>query len=430
MSQGGHIVVASEDQILIGVLRTLLSKHLSIQSDALTTVHNFNYTLKSIHGAFVRRKNVVLLIERTMQGKESSLLIRQIKNTFNNIKIIVLTGETERQRLVLLHEVGADNFISKPISMNTLIEKIAFTIRSHGKLGRLIDQGKLLADQGQYEAALQTARQILTLKPDSAPGLLIMGEAWQGLGNLEKARLSFEQACGPSSLYMDPLKKLAELHKKSGNLTEQLLCLERLDKMSPLHVERKISMGEIHMELGNEERAHELFEVAIQQATKEAMCHIGDVAQKIAGVYSTRDPYKAEKYYRQALESKSGNLDHTDIATFNKLGLALRRQGEWEKATKEYKKALEIAPDNVNLLYNMAMAYAEGLKFSQAVNTVEQTLQQDPEFGSNDKTLSYNMGVIFARSNDSARARLLFTRALKLDPDFKKARTALDDLED
>jgi tetratricopeptide (TPR) repeat protein len=330
---------------------------------------------------------------------------------------------------VLLHEIGADNFISKPISINTLIEKIAFTIKPQGKLGQLIDAAKALVAQGNFETALKAARKILEVKPNSAAGYLVMGDAWQGLGKLDKARESFEQASEHANLYMEPLKKLAELHKLTGDMNERLRYLERLDQLSPLNVERKVDMGEIHVELGNEERAEELFETAVQQATKDALNYIGEISEKIAAVYSSRDPHKAEKYYRQALDAKGSHLDHTDIATFNRLGIALRRQGKWQQAIEEYEKALHITPDDPNLMYNMSMAYAEGRQFDKACSIVMRIRQITPSFGSMDKTLSYNMGIIFSRGRQPADARVLFENALRLDPSFEKAQKALENLE-
>jgi tetratricopeptide (TPR) repeat protein len=428
-AQGGHFIVASDDQTFVGILRTTLLKQLAISGDPLTSVTDPDYILKVIRDTSLRRKHLVVFIERMMQGKDTSMLVRQMKNTFANVKIIILTGETERQRLVLLHEIGADNFISKPISINTLIEKIAFTIKPQGKLGQLIDAAKALVAQGNFETALKAARKILEVKPNSAAGYLVMGDAWQGLGKLDKARESFEQASEHANLYMEPLKKLAELHKLTGDMNERLRYLERLDQLSPLNVERKMDMGEIHVELGNEERAEELFETAVQQATKDALNYIGEISEKIAAVYSSRDPHKAEKYYRQALDAKGSHLDHTDIATFNRLGIALRRQGKWQQAIEEYEKALHITPDDPNLMYNMSMAYAEGRQFDKACSIVMRIRQITPSFGSMDKTLSYNMGIIFSRGRQPADARVLFENALRLDPSFEKAQKALENLE-
>lgn len=424
----GHFVVATHDSVFISILRSTISKQLAVSEECVTTILDESMITKTIKEISGRKKRVVLFIERMLDNKETSFLIKQIKEAFSNTKIIILTGEAERQRLVLLHEIGADNFISKPISINTLIEKIAFTIKPQGKIGKLIDAGKLMNSKGAYENALKVARQILDIKPNSAAGFLIMGDAYRGLEKKEKAVEAYESASENATMFMEPLKKLAEFWEAEGNTEMQLHYLEKLDKLSPLNVERKVDMGNIHVGLGNEDRAEELFDTAMSQAKKEALSYIEEVSTKIGNIYAKTHPEKAEKYYRRALETKGNMLDKDDIKTFNLLGIALRKQGRWKDSIKEYNKALKIAPDDENLYFNMAMAYAEGNDFKQANAHLNKSLQINPEFYRNDAVLSYNIGLILAKAGARSKAIHFLENALKVDPKFDRPRKLLDSL--
>ena len=424
----GFFLVVSDDHNFHSILRGALQKHLAIPEGCISQINNADHIVKHIKDTSVRRKNLVLFMERMHQGKDTGMLVRQIKSAFDNVKIIILTDETEQQRLVLLHEIGADNFITKPISINTLIEKIAFTIRPQGKLGQLIDLAKGMVNRGHYEQGLKASRKILELKPNSAAGLLVMGDAYRGLKKMDKARDSYLQASESANMYMEPLKKLADLFAETGEREQQLIYLEKLDRLSPLNVERKVDMGEIHVEMGNETRAEELFDQAVTQAKREAFSYIGLVAEKIGHIYSQRDPARAESFYRQALDAKGDMLEKSDIATFNRLGITLRKQGKWPEAIETYAKALRVAPDDENLFYNIAMAYAEGKDYLQAVGYLERALEVNTALASTDKTISYNMGLIFMRAQQFAKARTLLTNALKLDPNFAKARQFLAQL--
>lgn len=84
----------------------------------------------------------MLFLERKMNGQDLSFLVNQIKQAYNKLRIIILTSDVQRDRLMLLHEVGADNFIAKPVSVNTLIEKMAFTLKPQSKLGPGHRQGQ------------------------------------------------------------------------------------------------------------------------------------------------------------------------------------------------------------------------------------------------------------------------------------------------
>jgi len=428
LKEQGYFVVATHDNIFISILRSTLSKQLAVGEECVSTISDESLITRTIKEVSSRKKRVVLFIERMLDNKETSFLIKQIKEAFSNTKIIILTGEADRQRLVLLHEIGADNFISKPISINTLIEKIAFTIKPQGKIGKLIDAGKLMNSKGAYENALKVARQILEIKPNSAAGFLIMGDAYRGMGKKDKAVESYESASENASMFMEPLKKLADFWEAEGNLEMQLHYLEKLDKLSPLNVERKVDMGNIHVGLGNEDRAEELFDIAMTQAKKEALSYIEEVSTKIGNIYAKTHPEKAEKYYRRALETKGGMLDKNDIKTFNMLGIALRKQGRWKDAIYEYNKALKISPEDENLYFNMAMAYAEGNDFKQATSHLNKALQINPEFYRNDAVLAYNIGLILAKAGARSKAVHFLEHAVSVDPEFERPRRLLDNL--
>ena len=246
--------------------------------------------------------------------------------------------------MVLLHEIGADNIITKPVSMNTLIEKIAFTVKPPGKLGLIIESGKALLAKGDYENALRLAKKVLELKPGSAAGLMMMGDAYRALGKREKALDAYLQSQEGSNLYMEPLKKLAEFYQEAGDMENYLGYLEKLDKLSPLNVDRKVDMGTVHVAMGNEEKAEQLFEMAVREATRQAGAFIEEVSTRIAGVYAAGNPAKAEHYFRKALDAKGDMLDQSDIKTVNQLGITLRKQGKWREAVALYGKALKVAP--------------------------------------------------------------------------------------
>ncbi len=427
--ESGYFLLCTHDQTFVRIMRNTISKHLAVEEDCIATVTDENKILKSVQAATQHKKNILLFIERVFNNKETSFLIKQIKEAFNQVKIVILTADAERQRLVLLHEIGANNFISKPISINTLIEKIAFTVKPQGKLGKTIDQGKHFIEIGNYEDALKVARQVLEMKPNSAAGLLILGDAYKGMKKNEKAVEAYEEASRQAKMYLEPLKKLADFYGDIGDTDNQLKYLEKLDRLSPLNVERKVDIGIIHVNRGNEEKADELFEMALGQAKKEAMVYIEELSTRIGDIYTHKNPEKAEAFYRKALATKGDNLDKSDIKTFNLLGIALRKQGKWRDAIIEYQKAVQISPDDENLFYNAAMAYAEGRDYRKALNSLAKCTSLNPNFHKRDAVLSYNMGLIYSKTGDRKRTLHYMNAALEIDPAFEKAKRYLAKLE-
>lgn len=427
-NENGCFFILSHDTTFLKMMRTTLNKELIIGSDRIRTLSEEAQVLRELKSPAFKDKRVVLLVERLLNNRNTLPFIKNLKTLFDSMHIIVLTSEVERQVLILLHEIGVGNFITKPVSMATLIEKIAFTIRPQGKIGQFIDRAKEYLAKGKYEEAITAAEKILEMKPGSAAALMIKGDAYKEKGRVDEAVAAYTEAHDGASLYLEPLKKLAQLYKDEGDMNRQLEYLEKLDKLSPLNVERKISMGEIHMEFGNTEVASELFDQAVENARKEAMSMIEEVKRSIAEKCIDSAPDVSERFFRSILESKAGGLKKTDIETFNRLGMALRRQGRWKDAVDEYEQALKIAPNDENLYFNVAIAYSEGRQHKKAVENVEKAIKINPDLCLISSVLCFNIAVMYSNAGDQEKARFYLKKTIEVDPEHQGARKLLSAL--
>jgi tetratricopeptide (TPR) repeat protein len=152
------------------------------------------------------------------------------------------------------------------------------------------------------------------------------------------------------------------------------------------------------MEVGDPTAAEGYFEQAMQTARREAAEHLSRLSAKIAEACVSRNPGLAIRYSRQALDAKGGELSSADVETFNLLGLALRRQGRWREAVAEYRRALAVEPGHPVVLYNMALAYAEGGAFADAASALEAALQAAPHLARENPNVAASMRTIFTRA--------------------------------
>ena len=426
-SEQGHVITLSDDQSFITQVRVTLAKTLGLTDPALVTnINDPHQLLNAIRGLVAQHPAPTLFIERIMAGQDLSFLVSQARQTFAALRIVVLTSDVQRERLMLLHEAGADNFIAKPVSANTLIEKMACTISPQSRLGKAVDHAKRLLDCKKYKESLEVCRHILEQKPGYAAAWLIIGDVQRALKDYDKARKAYENASKSSDFYLAPMQRLADLYGEQGDAERQMQFLHKLDELSPLNVNRKISLGELHLARGDTEAAEALFEKAMTQVTREAMDSISSLSGRIASIYADKGvPDKAERFLRESIESKGKFLSRSDLMLFNQLGISLRQQGRWMDAITEYKRAIKIAPDDENLYYNMGMAFAEGNDFIQAKANLLKALDLNPELTAASPNIAYNFGAVFLQSHEQDRAAHFFRLALQQKPDFPAAAEGL-----
>ncbi len=427
--QNGVFLVVSTDAVFNKNLRATLLRHLSVKDECVHNIFTSDSLNKEIKSLRAKNHKILIFIERELNGRNTADLIRYLKNDYtSDMFVVVLTTEVERDKLVLLHELGADNIITKPISPDTLIEKIAFTVKPRGQIGEIMDRGRQLLDMGNALEAAKAAKEVLDLKPNSPSGLLLMGDALRAMGKRDEALRAYVQAEKGAKLFLEPLKKIAALHHEAGNTAEELKFLERLDKLSPLNVDRKVDIGVGYIQLGDTDRAKTAFDQAVRIATKEALDAVSRVTQTIAARCMDTAPEMSEQYLRQALNTRKNMLDRSDIETFNRLGLMLRRQGKWQEAITEYRKALKISPDDGGLFYNISMAYVEGKQYIEAYQCLDKSLAINPDLWRTGEAVCYNIATVFRRYGKKEMALEYLRKALELNPEYGKAKALLEEI--
>ncbi len=423
--EDGYLFLVSQDQNLIKSFRTVLNKEMGIGADRLHYLPDETQFMVEIKTQKLRDKKMLIIIERVLAGKSTLPFIKQGKGLFADFRVIVLTSEVERQLLVLFHEAGAESFITRPFSMETLLEKMAFALKPQSKIGQLIDGAREYLDRSKYQEALGVCDKILEIKPGSAAALMIKGDVFKAQGRIDEAVKAYQQAAEEAAMYLEPLKKLALVHKESGNTKEELAYLVKLDSLSPLNVERKIDMGELHMNIGDTGKAEELFAQAIANATNEAVSLIEETKRAIAERCITKNPEFAERFFRSILEDKKDNFKPGDVEIFNRLGIALRRQGKSHHAVKEYEKALKISPKDENIHFNLAMAQFDSKDSSKAKTSIDEVLKINPEFCSNRADLCFNIGMIYYNAQEYERAAIFLKKVLAVEPSHTSAQKIL-----
>lgn len=428
LNDKGHIICISDDNSFFGTVRETLLNRISAPAEGVTLGDSAEMLIQKVRALVTDGKVPLLVVEQNLRRGDMGFFLQQLKLGFPEMLTISVTRETNKQRVLQMHESGADNLMIKPVTEAALLERLALTIKPQGKVGRQLEWARTLLNQGEHTQALQVCQQALQLKANSTAGLLLVGDIFKAMKQYDKACEAYESASRLAASFPDPLKKLADLYGEMGNIKKQLECLEKLDELSPLNLERKLLIGNIYLKLKLPDRAKKVFNQAITLSDREAKEYVAGVAFLVADAYTDVDPETAAGFLQRGLDAKEGYWGPEDIVTFNRLGMLHRRAGQWKEATVAYQKALTVAPEDEILHYNLGMAYLEGDDTEHARASALKALGINPDLPMRSANVAANLATIFLKSGDSMHAGLLARKALDQDPGNAAAKALLAQL--
>lgn len=149
-----EILVAEDDPAVQRVLKHLLESHgfaVEITSDG-----------KSALEAAQAGSPSALILDLHLPTMSGIDVCRQIRKT-STLPIVVLSAVTETADKILLLELGADDYVTKPFSPRELLARVQAAIR-RGRRRDVTNFGTICVDFGRMEATREGQRVSLSLK--------------------------------------------------------------------------------------------------------------------------------------------------------------------------------------------------------------------------------------------------------------------------
>jgi tetratricopeptide (TPR) repeat protein len=422
VSTHGGFFIVSDDLTFVRTFKGLI-KALGITQDCMQCEMRSGQYVSQMHVMLKQYKRLILLVEAFSNGVSNTSSFRQIKDAVGDrVSIICLSSELNRDVLFLFHEMGADNVIIKPVSMNSIIEKIAYTIKPNN-LRNLVDKAKERIAEGDFAAAKAAIDEIFAINPDSSIGNTLMGDIYRKTERYESAEASYKRASSKARMYLEPLERLADLYEEIGEKEKRLEILEKMDTLSPLNHKRKIDIGDAYVGMGDVLTARNYYDAAVSVVRKHArdqiVASLMEVGKKVMDV----DPEQGLGYMSEAMEMKSGDFSMQDMWMFNEIGRHLRKQGRWEEAIGYYTSALEIDPENEGLFYNLAMAYLQGKHSFKALEYAQKAVAKNPGILETNISVPFSIARIYFLAGKHVEAEKYIQLVLDREP---RHRGALD----
>lgn len=425
----GRFVALSNDVAFLSLLRSTMDDVFAVRPEHVPTPGDPARLLDTVAQLAEQTSRIMVFVDRHLKGKESTWVFRTLRRRYPDIRLILVSEEVEKRRLILYHEMGANNFLMVPASQQVLMRKMALTIHPPGSLPDMEQAAFAHLKRGEFKQAIRVAWRILAKQPRNATAHLIIGDAHLGMKRHGHAVEAYRLACRHLQIHLEPLQRIAEVCASRGDQNGRLKCLQKMDHICPVNPDRKLDMGQIHYGFGNRDNARDLFKDSEALCGCELSEYLSEILVGIGNVYAAGEPRMAEAYYKKAIEARQSRLTFEDIAVLNRLGLAMRRTGKWRGAVNVYKRALEINDRDENLFYNIAMAFAEGKEYRQSSSYAMAALRANPQSFWDNAKACYNMAMIFHRSDNAELAKRYATRCLECEPGMDRARKLMQRLE-
>ncbi|MGL1861799.1 MAG: tetratricopeptide repeat protein [Pseudodesulfovibrio sp.] len=415
----GVFVLISRDKNFYQTFKVAMSQALRIEQEFVQVVSSISRATELLQFFSEKDIKTFVFMEHSLDSEVTVSFLRYIRAAHTKMKVAILSRELSRDRLFQFYEDGADSFLKKPVSVNSVITKIAFMLKPQTEADSLVEEGREHNKSNRFKEALEVARKVLAKWPKNAAAMVVYGDAQKGLAHRDEALSAYTKAEMNSENYLEPLQKIVKLHSEDANSHDELKYLKKLDTLSPLNCNRKLKIAELHFEEGDPKSAEAYFDNAITSAQEEALAVVGEMSLDIAEMVAKHDPKLAVKYYRKSLDLVKSSKSQMAMNIYNRLGISLRKQGLWEEAVEAYSEAARFSPKDENIQYNLGLAYSEGEKDDESARRMTQALLLNPEMYKGRPELAYQFCSVFTKANQLREAKQCLIHLREISPGYK-----------
>jgi tetratricopeptide (TPR) repeat protein len=281
----------------------------------------------------------------------------------------------------------------------------------------------------QAEVCLLNAQR---LAPDDFRWPYYLGHVYRSKGQLTNAVEHFEQALRLRPTDLAALVWLGQLHIDLGQPEAAEPLLTRARSLHPDTQAVLFQLGRVAVATQDYVRAVELLEGALAMNPAATI-----IRYPLAMAYrGLGDLEKAQSY----LDESGGPAGGVGVAlsdplmsavstmlrspqAYWDLGLYAGAQGNWPEATRQFRNAVELAPDSPILRLNLGLALNHLDEARAAMDQFEEAVRLDPQLAG----AHFTMGTLFERSGRDEEAIDRYTMAVTYDPNLGEAHLWLAD---
>ncbi|MEO8557514.1 MAG: tetratricopeptide repeat protein [Rhodospirillales bacterium] len=199
---------------------------------------------------------------------------------------------------------------------------------------------------------------------------------------------------------------LGDLMAQQQHMDAALQTYRTVEASSPMYWRARLKVAATLDELGKTNEATKLLEGMIAERKERA-----DAAQALGDLLRSKEKFaEAAKAYDIAIE-RTPKPEKRSWTLFYARGIALERSNQWSKAEADFRKALELSPDQPYILNYLGYSWVDqNINVDEGKRLLEKAVRLKP----NDGAIVDSLGWANYRLGDMPRAIDLLERAVAL----------------
>lgn len=290
-----------------------------------------------------------------------------------------------------------------------------------------------LSKSGRLDEAISQGDQVLKMRPNHQPTLLLLGDLYSRKGNWEKAKQNLKRYVTGDEQNFTAWFTLGVAFDYTSSFDQALDAYGKAEALSPNDPAVKNNIGRILFKREKYDDATARLKDALKLDP-----NFDDARINLALVYTAQNKWNdAVAQWKVYLDSIRTQLQKTNISAdaktdLKKKALSARgalaenylKAGAYANAVTEYRMLLNDAPDNLDAMSNLGLALYHTKAYDEAIKTYRQVIVKDPK-----NAIAYNnLGVVLEATNKREEAVQNYRKALQLNPNYAEARINVERL--
>jgi tetratricopeptide (TPR) repeat protein len=258
------------------------------------------------------------------------------------------------------------------------------------------------------EKAVAAAQKAATLNPVLPEVHLALGSVYNATGKSAEAVGELKKALALAPNSDEAYRRLGDAYRDGGQKPEAIAAYQSAVNANPYYWSNHNTLGGAYFDFGDNEKALQEFQKVSQLAPENPIGY-----QNTGAVYSRLGKWdESITAYQQSLNIQPDATTYSDVGTAD---FFLKR---YDDSIKMFEKAVELSPQDEQLMGNLADAYRAAGRKDQATSTYDKAIQlafRQLQVNPKSSATTGDLALYYAKKGDGAHALEYIRQARSLD---------------